>query len=1133
MLSFFRKYEKTFFLVVFAPAVLSLGITGVMVSSIENFNPSIPTYRVFEESISARDIRQDGRQNLDQSLNEIAWGKVADKNKVYVPDAELAQGVKDALKNLVAEQKRNAELAELRKQGLDQQKMMSKQFELYMKYMKYEVTAEDYQKFLEDRKMKSTRFENLVREDMRRQRLVKTAQDLAYVSSKQLWKTYQDEYHKRAFEVISVHAKDHIPAAKDVEEKELKTYWGQNRDRYIVPTEAKVHYFYLPFDTIRKTIKTPSNEELKSFYNDHPGFFRDDKGQVKDFDSVIAEVSSQVMTDRVMVKTMEELKRLHEQFKRGKRIKDMATIASGSVASYAATKKLTYKQLQKDHPAIAGEILEFWYERGYVYRASEPLLGDKAGYIFWLEDLKRKRYLDFKDSKDQVRKDYVAIVDGDVEKYFERNQAKYRSGERYHVDALWLKYDRLAKKLEKPNDAKLKSFFDSHKKDFEGKDFEKDKAEVEKQWRLDEAKKQAQEIFELIRERINSMKKRKKSVELLDFTLDQDLPYRRSLDFEEKDLSAEELGKDEILKSVSSRVKKAKKGVVPDQETLDGDAGLFIYQLKSKEAAKAPELKDVKEKVRQDIRIERGMKGARAYADTLLKELKGLTGKDLEAALKERKMTPKKSKYFGKKEKELDGYDNASQYISQTFQMEPGGGYAKKVEVKDDNRIDVLRCLDKQDAPEDGYSAKREELRQTAMNRVRTALTQRWTRKLQQRARNVDDKHMDYAVSLYTGDKNIQSVSLRQIALKPDQATLKAWFKSKAMETIKAAQAELAKKEDFGKICFKRSQESNSRSNDGIIGFKERSQLLETYGAGFSEKVFSLPVGQISKPIESKIGLHLVKVVVAKGSKRRIQHLVARTSADYHKPDEATLEKARKITRDAMNAYLERLKTQSLARIAKDVDKDDDKIEIAGHEKGDLMEVNYYSPFQRAIYSFTPEQVPSVFKVGGEWHFVLVQKDDSQPSKDTRRVKVFHAAFSAKNSDEGAKNKASRLRGEIVDFIQNYKVEGESTEAPWGEVIRKFQELARARSEAPTAAKGGALGIYTLDKRVLAYGAEWMEQVSKLAESVDKSPKSSAIFQSDYGLHIVEVTKAERPEVTDVDPNAAFEMSVIQSVDWK
>jgi peptidyl-prolyl cis-trans isomerase C len=79
--------------------------------------------------------------------------------------------------------------------------------------------------------------------------------------------------------------------------------------------------------------------------------------------------------------------------------------------------------------------------------------------------------------------------------------------------------------------------------------------------------------------------------------------------------------------------------------------------------------------------------------------------------------------------------------------------------------------------------------------------------------------------------------------------------KKAALSRAQALLARIKKGEDFGKLATENSVDS-SASEKGDIGYAQKGQLEPEYEA----VAFTLPVGQVSDPVLTKYGYHLIKV---------------------------------------------------------------------------------------------------------------------------------------------------------------------------------------------------------------------------------------------------------------------------------
>ncbi len=98
------------------------------------------------------------------------------------------------------------------------------------------------------------------------------------------------------------------------------------------------------------------------------------------------------------------------------------------------------------------------------------------------------------------------------------------------------------------------------------------------------------------------------------------------------------------------------------------------------------------------------------------------------------------------------------------------------------------------------------------------------------------------------------------IAVKPDASPEE---KQKALEKAKAIRQRLLKGEDFAQLAREVSDDPGSKAKGGDLGFV-RKGALEKH---FEQAAFSLPKGEISEPVETPFGYHLIQVTEIKPAK--------------------------------------------------------------------------------------------------------------------------------------------------------------------------------------------------------------------------------------------------------------------------
>lgn len=84
-----------------------------------------------------------------------------------------------------------------------------------------------------------------------------------------------------------------------------------------------------------------------------------------------------------------------------------------------------------------------------------------------------------------------------------------------------------------------------------------------------------------------------------------------------------------------------------------------------------------------------------------------------------------------------------------------------------------------------------------------------------------------------------------------------------ALQKANSIRAQLMKNKDFNSLAKKYSQDTETKDKGGDVGFFSREQML----ADFADAAFSLKPGQISKPVRSILGYHIIKVTDVKEPK--------------------------------------------------------------------------------------------------------------------------------------------------------------------------------------------------------------------------------------------------------------------------
>lgn len=122
-------------------------------------------------------------------------------------------------------------------------------------------------------------------------------------------------------------------------------------------------------------------------------------------------------------------------------------------------------------------------------------------------------------------------------------------------------------------------------------------------------------------------------------------------------------------------------------------------------------------------------------------------------------------------------------------------------------------------------------------------------------ADNAKDVDAEYEQQKHRYTALEKQVRARHILIKvpsgADEAT-----KQKAREEAESLLARARKREDFGELARKHSQDEGSAKKGGDLGFNPKGRMV----APFDEAQFALAPGEISDVVESTFGFHVIKV---------------------------------------------------------------------------------------------------------------------------------------------------------------------------------------------------------------------------------------------------------------------------------
>jgi peptidyl-prolyl cis-trans isomerase C len=121
--------------------------------------------------------------------------------------------------------------------------------------------------------------------------------------------------------------------------------------------------------------------------------------------------------------------------------------------------------------------------------------------------------------------------------------------------------------------------------------------------------------------------------------------------------------------------------------------------------------------------------------------------------------------------------------------------------------------------------------------------------------RALRDAYYDKAIKGAVSEDDAKKIYDEKVAgLKPEQEIHARHILVDTEDEAKAVAERLKKGEDFATVAKEKSKDANAEGGD--LGFFTRGQMLKP----FEDAAFALEVGQISEPVKTQFGWHIIKV---------------------------------------------------------------------------------------------------------------------------------------------------------------------------------------------------------------------------------------------------------------------------------
>lgn len=195
-------------------------------------------------------------------------------------------------------------------------------------------------------------------------------------------------------------------------------------------------------------------------------------------------------------------------------------------------------------------------------------------------------------------------------------------------------------------------------------------------------------------------------------------------------------------------------------------------------------------------------------------------------------------------------------------------------------------------------------------------------------------------------------------------------------DTLKAYNKALSirdrlQKEDFGKVASEVSEDKSVKQNKGYIGYCTAMQVLWP----FEKAMYTLPLNEISMPVRTTLGYHLIKV-------HNRRPAIGQVHA-YHIMKICNKKMSDEEQKKAYDSILEIKKRidngEDFSALAKEV-SDDKQTALRGGDLSWFGVGRMVAPFEKAAFALNEGEVSEPIKTDFGWHIIkVVEKRQVEP----------------------------------------------------------------------------------------------------------------------------------------------------------
>jgi peptidyl-prolyl cis-trans isomerase SurA len=231
--------------------------------------------------------------------------------------------------------------------------------------------------------------------------------------------------------------------------------------------------------------------------------------------------------------------------------------------------------------------------------------------------------------------------------------------------------------------------------------------------------------------------------------------------------------------------------------------------------------------------------------------------------------------------------------------------------------------------------------------------------------------------------------------------TLKAYNKiSSFLESINSGEL------SFEKIAEESSEDPYAKTNAGNLGYFNAFKMIYS----FENAAYKTPIGDVSKPIRTRYGYHLVRPNSTRKAMGKVKtsHIMITTNQKLPNNNKITSEKINTIYNDLNNGTL------SFEELANKFSEDRKSAKNGGEIGWISSGGNVYPEFEKTVFSLTKNgDFSKPFKTPNGWH--IVKRLDYEPIGDLKSLN-YELKIKIEKDMRGQKTKSSFIKKLKVDY---------------------------------------------------------------------------------------------------------------------